>query len=165
MSELAPTEKALWSAAAARALEAALSREPAQDRGHWTSLAHLHAESGDLAAAARVLEEASRLYPEEMTWPYSLAGLLLEAGQAEAALPWAERALDRSYGDNRLRSAERLARVELALGHAPRALSVIEAALSGQPAPPQGLEVRTHRYVNSLQALRAEVQRAAETKK
>jgi tetratricopeptide (TPR) repeat protein len=114
-------------------------------------------KAGDLAGARSLLETAVGWYPEEFTFHYSLAGLLLRNGLATEALAAAEAALRHGYGDNRLRAAERLARVHAAAGDSASALATIDTALSAAKRPGEELQVRTFRYIKALEDARTEL--------
>lgn len=141
-------------AAAAATLGAALTGDPALDRGHWTFLAQLRAQAGDIDGAVGLLLGAETQFPEEMTFPYALAGVLLDDGDAHGAVDAAKRAAGVAYGDNALRVADRLAKAQLAAGDPAAARATIEAALAAAPAP-GAAKVRTGRYVDALEETRA----------
>ncbi len=158
-AKLGPPEAApgLFGAAAVL-LQSTLTGDPARDRAHWTALADLRAEAGDVDGAVALLLEAETRYPDEMTFPYALAGILLAAGDPHGAVAAAQRARAVAFGDNALRVDNRLAQALHATGQTDHALAVVEAALA-TPAPPPGLDVRTPRYRKALEATRAELLR------
>lgn len=141
-------------AAAAATLGAALTGDPALDRGHWTFLARLRAQAGDLDGAVSLLLGAETQFPDEMTFPYALAGILLEDGDAHGAVDAARRAAIVAYGDNALRVANRLAEAQAAAGDPAAARATIDAALEAAPATGE-TKVRTGRYVDALKETRA----------
>lgn len=151
-----PDAPLLYKAGAAL-LTASLSGEPRQDRGNWTFLAELHESAGDADAAEAVLNRAVAAYPEEFTFLHALAGLLDRAGRPADALPHALAALAVSYGDNQLRATERAARLLAKLDRKEEALELIDRALAAAPRPPEGLDVRTPRYLSNLEKARAEI--------
>ncbi|MDG1482565.1 MAG: thioredoxin family protein [Myxococcota bacterium] len=140
-------------AAGAAALTAGLSGDPARDRGHYTFLAQLHERAGDPAAGLAVLEAAAEHYPEELTFHYAAAGMLLRAEMLDDALSCIDAALAHSYGDNALRAAKRKAEILHALGRTEDARSLIAATLAAAPRPSSSLKVRTPRYILALEAL------------
>ncbi len=144
--------------AAALLLEQAVARDPSLGRAYGTNIAELYAEGGALDQAKRVLTEATTRYPGEFTWPYALAGLLLDAGKPADALEYALAAQSASYGDNRLRAVRLVARVLHQLGRSREALTVIDEALAQAPKPAEGLDVRTHRYLKQVAETRAEIE-------
>lgn len=154
-------EKALHYGAAASALRASLTGDPEQDRGQWTGLAAIMARAGDAEGAIAVLEEAVGHYPEEFTFHYSLSLRRSDAGNTDGAVEAARAALEHSYGDNRLRAANALAKALHAAAQTGEALSVLDAALAEIPAPEEGLDVRTPRYIQMLEKTRAELEPVA----
>lgn len=149
-------------AAAAATLRSGLSGDADLDRGHWTFLAQLHAAAGDLAGAEALLRDASVRFPDEMTFPYALAGILLDAGQPVAAVEAARHAANVAYGDNALRVAARLAQALAATGDAEAALATIDTALAAAPQPGDA-RVRTGRYLEALRDVRARLTREPDT--
>jgi thiol-disulfide isomerase/thioredoxin len=145
-------------AAAAATLGAALTGDPALDRGHWTFLARLRAQAGDVDGAVGLLLGAETQFPDEMTFPYALAGILLDDGDAHGAVDAARRAAGVAYGDNALRVANRLAKAQVAAGDVPAARATLDAALEGAPAPGEA-KVRTGRYLDALRETQAELPR------
>ena len=143
-------------AAAAATLGAALTGDPALDRGHWTFLARLRAQAGDIDGAVALLLGAETQFPDEMTFPYALAGILLDDGDAHGAVDAANRAAAVAYGDNALRVANRLAKAHVGAGDVPAASATIDAALKAAPAPGDA-KVRTGRYVDALETTRSEL--------
>ena len=157
LAQLAPAaDRPLLYAASAAALHAAMTGDPAQDRGQWTSLAHLHEQAGDVDGGLAVLEQAIAHYPEEFTFHYAIGGMLLRAERTDEAIDAARAALSHSYGDNRLRAARLLAEALHAGGQSAEALAVIDEALSAAPDVTD-LDVRTPRYIEHLQEARAEI--------
>lgn len=154
-------EQALHYGAAAAALRASLSGDPAQDRGQWTGLASVMARAGDPEGAVAVLEAAVRHYPEEFTFHYSLSLRRSDAGDTAGAVAAAREALAHSYGDNRLRAANVLAKALHAADQTDEALAVLSAALEAAELPEDGLDVRTPRYIEALEKTRSELQAVA----
>jgi thioredoxin-like negative regulator of GroEL len=143
--------------AAAATLGAALTGDAAQDRGHWTTLADLRQRAGDAEGARAILEDARLAYPDEMTFHYAMAGILLKQDDAPAALAAAEQAATVAYGDNALRVARRQAEALVAIGDTTQALAVIDAALAAMEPPEEGTKVRTFRYLKALQDARSDL--------
>ena len=140
-------------AAGAAALTAGLSGDPTLDRGHYTFLAQLHERAGDPASGIAVLAEAAGHYPEELTFHYAAAGMLLRVEKLDDALISIDAALAHSYGDNALRAAKRKAEILHALGRTEDARSLIASTLAATPRPSDALKVRTPRYIRALEAL------------
>jgi len=139
--------------AAASALRTAFTGNPEADRGHLTWLADLTAHS-DLEGAIAILDEARARWPDEPTWDLTGARLLADAGRHEDALAAAQRGHAVAWGDNRLRTAQAVAKQLVALERGEEAVAVIDEALAA-PSPETGLSVRTHRYRERLDTLRA----------
>ena len=157
-ANLSPPEAApTFYAAGAAALTAGLTGDLALDRGHTTFLATLHERAGDVDAGLAVLAEAAAAYPDEFTFHYAAAGLLLRAERLDAALESVGLAVEHGYGDNRLRATKRKADILSAQGKTADAIRTIDAALAAVEAPDAALNVRTPRYLSALQALREEL--------
>ena len=156
MAELAdePDAPVLYGAAAA-ALRTDLVGDPELDRGHITWLAVLQERSGDLDGAVRLLEDYAERYPEEPTFREAAAKRLYDWGQYDASLAQSAKALEVSWGDNRLRIAELHCRALLGLEREGDARTFAEGVLSETPAPAEGLKVRTGRYRTALAACAA----------
>jgi tetratricopeptide (TPR) repeat protein len=92
------------------------------------------------------------LQPDAFTWHFRLAGHFVKRGGWEEALVSADRAVERGYGDNRLRAIKRRAEILLELQRPDDALASLDAALA--EAPPDVENVRTWRYRQQLEALR-----------
>jgi len=142
-------------AAAASVLRTTFSGDPEHDRGHYTWLATLMAEAGDLREALAFLDEARADWPAEPTWDLHAAYLLNGRGEHAQALEVARRAGSVAWGDNALRAAHAEAEALLGLGRREEAEAVVAEALEA-PAPPEDLAVRTHRYRQRLEELIAE---------
>jgi tetratricopeptide (TPR) repeat protein len=155
-ARLAPAEQqpALFGAAAAL-LSSGLSGDDALDRGHWVGLAHLYADSGRPDRAVALLQRAASVYPDEFTFHYALAGHLRDQGDLEAAGAAARAAVDRAYGDNRLRAVGRLAGVLADQGDVASARALLDEALAAAVRPDDGTRVRTFRYLDVLETQRA----------
>ncbi|MEC7947854.1 MAG: thioredoxin family protein [Myxococcota bacterium] len=147
-------QSAALHAAAAATLGAALTGDSSLDRGHWTSLARLRARSGDVDGAVDLLRDAEDQFPDEMTFPHALAGILLRNGDAQDAVAAAKRAAVVAYGDNALRVANRLAKAQFAAGDIASARETLSAALRDVPAPGDA-RVRTPRYIQALRETQA----------
>lgn len=146
-------ERRAWLRAAAAVLLAARTGDRALDKANVTWLAQLLERAEDPEAAVRLLAAASADWPDEPTFDLALAPLLVRLGRPEEALPVADRAVDRSWGDNRLRAVAARARVLRALGRDDEARAAAAAELSAQPPPAPGSNPRTDRYRATLQAL------------
>ena len=101
--------------------------------------------------ALPICTKMAAVLPEDFTWHYKLAGLQNAAGDLDGALISARRALDFSYGDNKLRASHRLAEILADDGALDEARQLIEVQLA-EPAPAEKT-LRTHRYRRKLQEL------------
>lgn len=144
-------------AGAVVALQGALTGDPELDRGHVTWLAELRRGVGDLDGALGLLGDYAARYPAEFTFDHAAARLLLDAGRNAEAEARARAALDKAWGDQRLRAAGVLARALAAQGRRDEAVAVLDAALAEVPEPAEGVEVRTRRYRQELIGLRDEL--------
>lgn len=147
-----PERTALLQGAAA-VLIARRTGVPARDKPDVTWLASLLERSGQPDAAVALLEDSADAWPAEPTYDLALAPLLLRLGRAAEALPVAERAVARAWGDNHLRAVAAQARVLVALQRPADAAELARAELAAQPAPPPGTNPRTDRYRAALQKL------------
>jgi hypothetical protein len=138
---------------AAAVLIARRTGVPELDKPHLTRLASLLERSGQPDAAVALLIAASGQWSTEPTYDLALAPLLVRLGRAAEALPVAERAEQRAWGDNHLRAAAAHARVLAALGRNDEARQVASSGLAAQPAPPPGTNPRTDRYREALRKL------------
>jgi hypothetical protein len=151
--QLEPGPEAAALGLGARALLETLVAAPADLAGpHVTFLAEVRAGTGDRAGALSLLEAWAAASPGEFTYDHARAGLLLDAGRPAEAEAAARAALDRAYGDQRLRAVLPLARALRAQGRAPEAEAALRAELEGLPAPAAGVNVRTTRYRAAVEA-------------
>jgi thiol-disulfide isomerase/thioredoxin len=99
--------------------------------------------------AKKIYDRFIKKYPKEFTFYFASAKMNLELKHLPEARAQAEKAVDFSYGDNRLRSMERLVRVLIASGEP--ALAVEKGnALLAQVKDPKGYLIRTDRYIVAL---------------
>ncbi len=158
LAELVDDDQADGLYAAAAALTGqALTGEPAHDRGLWSHQAWLLEQAGAVDPALAVLGQAIEHYPEEFTYHYSRARLLLRAGRAAQAEPAARQALAQAYGDQGLRAATTLAEILAELDRAPEGVVALDEALAAFPRPAEGLQVRSWRYLDAAESLRSEL--------
>ena len=143
-------------AAAAATLRSSLSGDPALDRPHYTFLATLYERSGRADLGLAVLQQAASIYPHEMTWYHAAARMLLRQDDPAQALPYAVAASALSYGDQLLTATKTHADVLWALGQEEEALALVDRVLEESAVPEDGVNVRTHRYVESLRTWREE---------
>ncbi len=115
-------------------------------------------EAGLHDAERRILAWMVEGVPDRFAWLHRSAAFFRGRGELDSALLVARQAVDRGFGDNRLRASQRCAEILLDLGRKAEALSVIDDALAA-PEPPE-VAVRTHRYRGALTALRTRVSAA-----
>jgi thioredoxin-like negative regulator of GroEL len=99
--------------------------------------AEVHAYLGRALELVPALERSAADLPREYDPPYRLAWLHLQAGQAEAALPWARRAAELAYGPRKTRAQAQLVEVLRALGDSAGELAArreLVAIYEGLPA-------------------------------
>jgi thiol-disulfide isomerase/thioredoxin len=159
----APDEAPAFYLQAAELLGQAEHEDPAHNRGLWAERAWLYEQAGDSGAALAVLEEAITHYPEEFGYHNSLARLLQQLERLDEAEAEAVMALHWAYGDQRLRAVTQLAGVLLLMDRPQEGLAAIDAVLADFPVPAEGLDVRTHRYLGQIEAMRDDLQAALTT--
>lgn len=154
LAQLVPESEAphLYGAAAV-ALRNSFTGDALMDRGHFTWLAHLMADSGDVDAAVHFLIDIAADYPDEPTFWMSAAGLLLDADRPQESLDATVEALKTAWGDNRLRSVKQQADALVALERSAEAVTVAKQVLAQIPPPQEGLDVRSFKYRERLQAI------------
>ena len=148
---VADAEAPAWASAALAALRTSLTGDPERDRGHFTYLADLMAQSGDLDGAVAFLDAQAARWTEEPTFDLASARLLNEAGRFADAKARATRAMDRSWGDNHLRVVAQLCTALVGLGDAPAAAAAAKKALADAPPVAADQKVRTFRYRTALE--------------
>jgi thioredoxin-like negative regulator of GroEL len=154
-AELAPdeaTKRALYSAAIG-VVRSTLTGAPDHDKPYIGWLAGLLEDAGDPDGALSLLDDALGTWPDEPTFDLVLAPMLTRLQRYDEAIASADRALSRSWGDNRLRAALAKGEALIASGARAEAVALVEAELAAQPAPDPTLAVRTHRYRAKLEAL------------
>jgi thiol-disulfide isomerase/thioredoxin len=116
----------------------------------------LHLELASLLSAEQRYEEAGaiyarfiRQYPAEFTFYFAAAKMFLEKNELGRARELAEQAVRHAYGDNLIRSMDRLLQVMGAQGEESSARVRGEEFLAGLRWNP-ALQVRTGRYVQGL---------------
>ncbi len=148
------TRKAYAEAAAEYAREIAeAGLAPASARGFNIERAFCLGKSGQVEQALQLYTALEKSYPGEFTFAFAHAGLLHSQKRAAEAEPLARDALQHAYGDNRLRAAERLAKLLKEQGKAAEAAAVVADALAQAKKPTDPFN-RTHRYIAALEKLR-----------
>lgn len=152
-AERRPEAEATLYAAAAALVRAELVGEPRRDKGHLGWLAWLTEHGGDVDAAVALLEKARADWPDEPTFHVALARMLLRHDRFPEALAVSERAVETSWGDNRLTAAGLKVRALQALGRHDEAHDFGLQILAEHPEPAADAEVRAHRMRRELASL------------
>lgn len=146
-------------AVAAALLNATLTGDPRVDAPTWSSLVHHLQAAGALDEAEGVLTRAIAAFPDDFTWHSALAQHHLDAGDPAAALAPALRALETAYGDQRLRAAVTLARVQVRLDRREEAVATLDRIAAEMPRPSDDQAVRTRRYLQAIEDAKAKIAR------
>ena len=99
--------------------------------------------------AKKVYQRFIQKYPREFTFYFASIKAHLLSKDLKKAREMAEKALQYSYGDNRIRAMERWVTVMGEMGLKSEALKKAETFLKELKAP-EGLQVRTSRYIETL---------------
>jgi thiol-disulfide isomerase/thioredoxin len=148
--------KAAWSVAADAYGTDAKASTLKLARGANLERAFSLAKAGRLAEARALYDSLVGAYPDEFTFHYGYARLLLEQNELPAALISARAAVKTGYGDNWLRAVAIEAKTLKAMGLKEEAAKSLDAALT-EAAAPKSAAVRTHRYLAELRKLRSEL--------
>ncbi len=125
-----------------------LGRDP-DSRGIHLELAALLWKNGEIAEAKAIYAKFIKKFPEEFTFHHAAAGMHFELKELKEARGQAELAVRFAYGDNLIRSMERLTKIMAAEGERDFAISrarLFLEKLKVEEAP----GVRTGRYVASF---------------
>ena len=155
-----PDEAPAFYLQAAELLGQVEHEDPAHNRGLWPERAWLYEQAGEREAALAVLDTAIGHYPDEFGYHNSKARVLQGLERLDDALAEVGLALEHAYGDQRLRAVTHQAGILLELGRPAEGLAAIDAVLADFPVPEEGLDVRTHRYLGQVEAMRDELQAA-----
>lgn len=107
-------------------------------------------QAGELDAALALADEYAAKFPKEFTFHFWKASLLSRAKRYLDATPYAYKAYELSYGDNKIRSATLLVDI-LATIPDRTTMKKVYDAVKAEIQPDQKLEVRTHRYLKRLE--------------
>ena len=107
-------------------------------------------QASELDAALALAEEYAAKFPKEFTFHFWKASLLYRAKRYLDATPYAYKAFDLSYGDNKIRSATLLLDVLSTIPDRTTMKKVYDA-VKAEIQPAKTLEVRTHRYLKRLE--------------
>ena len=135
-------------------------KDAGRERGWNLSRAYCLREAGKRAEARTLYQQLVKKYPEEFTFHYAYARLLVSGKEWKEALPEAQAAYRPSYGDNRLRATQLLAQVQKELGQNAQALQLIRQTIKDFPAPPEGSN-RPNHGIEALKKAEAELASAA----
>lgn len=138
-------------------LRTTFTGDPAHDRAHITFLAELHQQMGDPQGALTLLDDYTVRYPAEFTFDYAATRLLVDEKRWLEAVARGRVALDKAWGDQRLRAVQPLARALAEVGRMPEALALLDAELAATPRPDEATKVRTTRYIAQVEALKKEL--------
>jgi thioredoxin-like negative regulator of GroEL len=125
-----------------------LGRDP-DSRGIHLELAALLWKNGQIAEAKSIYAKFIKKFPEEFTFHHAAAGMHLELKELREARTEAELAVRFAYGDNLIRSMERLTKIMAAAGERDFAISRARSFLDKVKVE-EVPGVRTARYVASF---------------
>jgi tetratricopeptide (TPR) repeat protein len=108
-------------------------------------------KSGNVDQAKAIYAKFIQKYPKEFTFYYAAARMYQDLKNYPLAEEYAEKAVQYGYGDNKIRSEERLVHVLVASGQNPVAVKKGKAFLSEMNASPNDSHIRTGHYYQSLQ--------------
>ena len=119
-------------------------------RGYNLELGYYLWKSGAVDQAKALYTRFIKKYPAEFTFYYAAAKMYLELKDYSTARDYAEKAVKYAYGDNKLRSMERLVRVLTASGDTTLAVKTGKDLLDATNPPNADLFIRTGRYIAAL---------------
>lgn len=128
-----------------------------KNRGINLEMAFCLWKSGDIGAAEKLYSKLEITYPQEFTFYAAHARMEKALGHLPRSQTLAEKALELSYGDNRLRVAKLVADIHKDEGHKVEALAVIRRTLA-EAQLPADLSIRTHRYFDALKEMESSLQ-------
>ena len=135
-----------------------IALEPHVDsRGINLELAHYLFETGKVDEAKQTYAHFIEKYPHEFTFYFAAANLYVNLKDLKTARDYAEKALQYSYGDNQIRSMDRLIRIMALQGEKTEALARGKKFIDETKISPE-LAVRTGRYVISLKKTLSDVE-------
>lgn len=126
-----------------------IALQKGEAKGLHSELAYWLWNAGRSDDAKKILDRFIQKYPKEFTFYFISAKMNLELKKYAEAKLQAEKAVELSYGDNHLRSVERLVRVLTASGEPKVAVEKGNLALN-QVKDPKGYFIRTDRYIVAL---------------
>ena len=136
-----------------------LALNPSLDsRGLNLELAHLYVKQGDFDSAQKIYSRFIEKFPHEFTFYFAATKMYIEQKNLKQARDYAERALQYAYGDNAIRSMDRLLRVMVAQGEKDFALKRGKEFVASFKIP-EGLQVRTLRYFDQLKNMLSDLEK------
>jgi len=127
-----------------------------KERGFNLERAYSLSKSGLASEAQALYEKLEKTYPSEFTFWFAHASFMKRQKDWKAAEPLARKAVEYSYGDNKLRAVELLARALKEDGRAAEAKTLLGDTLAHTQLP-DDVTIRTHRYYKSLKKLADEL--------
>lgn len=106
-------------------------------------------KDGRVDDAKKLYQQFITKYPAEFTFYYAASKMYLTLNDLPKAREMAEKALQYSYGDNRIRAMDRLVNIMGEQGLKAEAIAKANQFLKDVKVP-EGLDVRTGRYVDAL---------------
>ena len=107
-------------------------------------------QAGKENEALKLGNEYRERFPEEFTFHYLVGSIQFRKNQYAKAVEPLTQAYEKSYGDNRIRSATLLIQVLGTLGDGEQALKVYRS-VKDSITPNSDLKIRTHRYLKALE--------------
>jgi thiol-disulfide isomerase/thioredoxin len=118
-------------------------------RGLNLELAYWLWNDGRVDEAKKIYDGFIKKYPKEFTFYFASAKMNLDLKKYPEAKAQIEKAVEYSYGDNHLRSMERLVRIYTAAGEPKVGIEKANALLAKVKSP-EGYFIRTDRYIVAL---------------
>jgi tetratricopeptide (TPR) repeat protein len=113
---------------------------------------------GRIEQAKKLYQQFIQKYPTEFTFYYSASKMYYTLKDYTKARELAEKAFEYSYGDNRIRSMERLVWIMADQGMKPDAILRGNNFLKTVKSP-AGLNIRTQRYIDGLKETIAKIEK------
>ncbi|MBC7397753.1 MAG: thioredoxin family protein [Bdellovibrionales bacterium] len=126
-------------------------QQGAESRGLNLELAYLYWKSGEPEKAKKLYSHFIAKYPREFTFYFAASRMYLDLKEYKIARDYAEKAVKYSYGDNQIRSMERLVRVMNAQGEKKQAVDRAQDFLAKNKRADEKLAIRTNRYFQALE--------------
>lgn len=135
-------------------LEAAAGELPKSSPARGLTLERIEAlmESGNLEGAMKLAAEYRTRFPNEFTFHFLGAKILMREKKYADAIPVARRAYEVSYGDNKIRAATLLVELYATVPDRASAMKIYEE-VTHEFRPEPRLEVRTRGYLKRLDAM------------